>query len=201
MFRMAPRSWRPSFTCPALDESMGKSIAVVVVLLGMSCLAVAETAATADALASALPLKAAPAKGFSSVLPALAPDPIAPTSPAAPIASPVTTPSPELPVTHRFFDKKNLAIFASLTAGRTMDPISTWQFRRHGLHESELSDGFVDNKPLFAAYSASLVAAQISTSYLFHRLGWHKLERFSAMVHTGVVTEAVIHNYRIGYTH
>jgi len=82
-----------------------------------------------------------------------------------------------------------------------MDPISTWQFRRHGLNESELSNGFVDNKPLFATYSASLVAGQISTSYVFHRLGWHKVERLSAIIHTAVVTEAVAHNYRIGSKH
>jgi hypothetical protein len=98
-------------------------------------------------------------------------------------------------------DKTNLGIFASVAAARAMDMVSTWQFRRHGLNEAELSNGFVDNKPLFATYSASLVAGQVSTSYVFHRLGWHKMERFSALVHTGVVTEAVIHNYRIGTKH
>jgi hypothetical protein len=102
---------------------------------------------------------------------------------------------------HPFLDKANLAIFASVAAGRTMDLFSTWQFRRHGLHEAQLTDGFVDNKPLFATYSASLVAGQISASYMFHRMGWHKVERISAIIHTGVVTEAVVHNYRIGTKH
>jgi hypothetical protein len=119
----------------------------------------------------------------------------------APATAPAPSLSPELPGKHPFLDKANLAIFASVAAGRTMDLVSTWQFRRHGLHEGELSDAFVDNKPLFATYSASLVAGQISTSYIFHRLGWHKLERATAIIHTAVVTEAVIHNYRIGTRH
>lgn len=116
-------------------------------------------------------------------------------------ATRVAPATPEAPERHPFLDKTNLGIFASVTAARAMDMVSTWQFRRHGLNESELSNGFVDNKPLFATYSASLVAGQVSTSYAFHRLGWHKMERLSALIHTGVVTETVIHNYRIGTKH
>jgi len=103
-----------------------------------------------------------------------------------------------MPGKHPFLDKPNLGIFAALTAGHAMDMGSTWQFRRHGLNEGELSNAFVDNKPLFTTYSAALVAGQISASYMFHRLGWHRLERATAVMHTGAVTEAVIHNYRIG---
>ena len=99
---------------------------------------------------------------------------------------------------HNFFDRENLAIFTALAASRGMDMVSTWQFRRHGLHEGQLSDAFVDNKPLFTSYSFSLVAGQVATSYFFHRMGWHKLERITAIVHTGAVTESVIHNYHIG---
>jgi hypothetical protein len=119
----------------------------------------------------------------------------------APSAILAPNPAPEGAAKHSFLDKTNLGIFAAVAAARVMDPISTWQFRRHGLHESQLTDGFVDNKPLFAAYSASLVAGQVATSYMFHRLGWHKMERISAIIHTAVVTEAVVHNYRIGSNH
>jgi hypothetical protein len=121
---------------------------------------------------------------------------LAPLAPVAPKtdSAPAAAPTPEA---HKFLDRRNLAIFTALAAARAMDPISTWQFRRQGFHEGQLSDGFVDNKPLFATYSAALVVGQISSSYLFHRLGWHKLERFSAIVHTGAVSEAVIHNYHL----
>jgi len=147
-----------------------------------------------------------PVSGTTSALPAtnsvVLPGAFAPIIAIAP--STVIAPSPSLtagPENHPFLDKTNLALFAAVAAGRTMDLISTWQFRRHGLNEGELTNAFVDNKPLFATYSASLVAGQISASYVFHRLGWHRVERLGAIIHTGIVTEAVIHNYRIGARH
>jgi hypothetical protein len=145
-----------------------------------------------------------PVSGTASTLSATnsmaSPGAFAPIVAVAP-ATRVVPSAAEAPAKHPFLDKPNLAIFVALAAARTMDPISTWQFRRHGLNESQLTNGFVDNKPLFATYSASLVAGQISTSYVFHRLGWHKVERLSAVIHTAVVTEAVAHNYRIGIKH
>lgn len=183
---------------------MRKCLAVGIVVIGLGCAVFAEQAATDDQLASAMPIASAlPTSGIVpriNALPsAMAPVTIVPTAPLANSMAPGTT--PQEPGTHDFWDKRNLAIFASVAAARTMDPISTWQFRRHGLNEGELTNAFVDNKPLFATYSASLLVGQISLSYMFHRLGWHKLERFSAMAHTAATTEAVIHNYRIGTAH
>jgi hypothetical protein len=175
---------------------MRKQTAVAIVVLGLSLFAMAEQSTQPEALLAALP--AVP--GIASPTPLSTLGMMSPIAPGTALATPAPAPTPEAQP-HRFFDKSNLAIFGALTAARAMDPISTWQFRRHGLHEGQLSDGFVDNKPLFAVYSASLVAGQISSSYLFHRLGWHKLERISAMVHTGLVTESVVHNYRIGSKH
>ena len=146
-----------------------------------------------------------PVSGATSMLSATnsmaSPGAFAPIVAVAPAARVAPSLAPEGPAKHPFLDKPNLVIFAAVIAARTMDPISTWQFRRHGLNESQLTNGFVDNKPLFATYSASLVAGQISTSYVLHRLGWHKAERLSAIIHTAVVTEAVAHNYRIGSKH
>ena len=200
---------------------MRKSVIVLLAVLAMSCAASAQEAVTttpaADASSSrdftvfvaglnAMPSSPVvlPVSGTASTLSAT--NSMASSGAFAPIVAvaPATRVAPsaaEGPAKHPFLDKPNLAIFAALVAARTMDPISTWQFRRHGLNESELSNGFVDNKPLFATYSASLVAGQISTSYVFHRLGWHKVERLSALIHTAVVTEAVAHNYRIGSKH
>jgi hypothetical protein len=199
---------------------MRKPGVVLLVVLGMACIASPQTATSAAAGAdssvnstivvaglNALPSSpiVSPATGAlftmsaaSSIASSGALVPIIAVAPGTIVPA---APVPEIPAKHPFLDKSNLAIFASLVAARTMDPISTWQFRRHGLPESQLSDAFVDNKALFVTYSASLVAAQISTSYVFHRLGWHKAERISAMIHTAAVTEAVVHNYRIGSSH
>ena len=173
-------------------------ILVAAVSFGMSAAAQQDAApkTIANALAPvALPAAALPAA--PSAQPVASPEPVAPVAPgvSAIIANPA--PLPDFKETHKFMDRKNWIIFSALATARMMDPISTWHFRSKGLHEGQLSDGFVDNKPLFVAYSSSLVAGQIATSYLFHRLGWHKAERISAMVHTGVVTEAVVHNYRL----
>jgi hypothetical protein len=203
-------------------NSMRKTVIVLLAVLAMSCVMRAGEAATAEAAAgtgsskdskfviadlNALPSAPVvlPVSGSASGLAGTNFEPssgaMVPIIAVAPGATLAPSLSVERPAKHPFLDKSNLGIFAALATGRTMDLISTWQFRRHGLHEGELSDGFVDNKPLFATYSASLVAGQISTSYVFHRLGWHKLERATAIIHTAVVTEAVIHNYRIGSKH
>ncbi len=196
---------------------MRMSVIVLLAVLGVSCVASAQGAATPSSEG------ANSSKDFRLIIAGLNAMPsspvVLPVGLTSPLAGSVASPGAFAPIVavapatriapvaptgnegHPFLDKYNLAIFAAVAAARAMDPISTWQFRRHGLHESELSDGFVDNKPLFATYSASLVAGQISTSYVFHRLGWHKLERISAIVHTAVVTEAVTHNYRIGNKH
>jgi hypothetical protein len=151
-------------------------------------------------LASVMPAVIPASAGLGSPQPLLSPGPMMPIAPGPAIA-PKPAPFPQSRASHSFLDKENLAIFAALAASRSMDMVSTWQFRRHGLHEGQLSDSFVDNKPLFVSYSGSLVAGQVATSYFFHRMGWHKLERITAMVHTGVVAEAVVHNYRIGKAH
>ena len=196
---------------------MGKTALVLLAALAMSCVTSAEEPAASAARSSkdstviaglnALPSAPVilPVSSAVSALPAVnavtspALTPIIAVAPATPAPTTRTAPlSLEMPGKHPFLDKPNLGIFAALTAGHAMDMGSTWQFRRHGLNEGELSNAFVDNKPLFTTYSAALVAGQISASYMFHRLGWHRLERATAVMHTGAVTEAVIHNYRIG---
>ena len=202
---------------------MRKLVIVLLAALGMSCVASGNDAVAAAPAAGASSSKdfaeviaglhalpsfpvVLPVSGATSALSAASsvasPGAFAPIIAIAPSTVVASSPSPAAgPENHPFLDKTNLALFASVAAGRTMDLISTWQFRRHGLNEGELSNGFVDNKPLFATYSASLVAGQISASYVFHRLGWHRVERLGTIIHTGVVTEAVIHNYRIGIRH
>ena len=98
---------------------------------------------------------------------------------------------------HKFFDKTNLVAFSALSSLRVIDLHSTWRFRRRGFDELILTNSFVDNKPLFVGMSAGMVGANIGLAYIFHRTGHHKLERIFSYTNIGIVSFAVIHNYRL----
>jgi len=97
--------------------------------------------------------------------------------------------------THRFWDTTNLELFAGVTAVRFLDFTSTQHFRERGHHEVLLSNGVVDNKPLYASIEGAGVAASIGLAYWFHRTGHHRLERWTSIVHIGVATAGDTHNY------
>jgi hypothetical protein len=86
---------------------------------------------------------------------------------------------------HPFWDKENIALFAGVGAVRALDYASTRHFRDRGVNEWLLTNHIVDNKPLFAGLEEAGVAASVGVSYLFHRSGHHKLERWVSIVHIG----------------
>jgi hypothetical protein len=86
---------------------------------------------------------------------------------------------------HPFWAKDNILLFAGVGAGRALDYTSTRHFRDRGVNEWLLTNNIVDNKPLFAGIEVAGVAASIGVSYLFHRSGHHKLERWVSIVHIG----------------
>ena len=98
---------------------------------------------------------------------------------------------------HPFWDKDSLLLFAGVGAGRALDYLSTRNFRERGVNEWLLSNSIVDNKPLFASIEAAGVAASIGVSYLFHRSGHHKLERWVSIVHIGVGIGGSAWNYSL----
>lgn len=98
---------------------------------------------------------------------------------------------------HPFWDKENLLLFTGVAAGRALDFTSTQHFRERGLNEWLLTNGIVDNKPLFAGIELAGTAASIGVSYLFHRTGHHKLERWVSIVHIGVGTGGAVRNYSL----
>ena len=98
---------------------------------------------------------------------------------------------------HPFWGKDNLLLFAGVGAGRALDYLSTRHFRERGVNEWLLSNSIVDNKPLFAGIEAAGVAASIGVSYLFHRSGHHKLERWVSIVHIGVGVGGSAWNYSL----
>jgi hypothetical protein len=95
---------------------------------------------------------------------------------------------------HRFWDATNLVLFLGVTGGRALDYVSTQQMRNRGVNEILLSDQIVDNKPLFVAIEAAGTAASVAVSYLFHRSGHHKLERWASIVHISFGVGGAIRN-------
>ena len=96
---------------------------------------------------------------------------------------------------HCFWDRTNAALFLGVGGARALDYASTRSFRGKGIEEVLLSNSIVDNKPLFAAIEAAGTAASIGVSYVFHRTGHHKIERWISIVHISVGVGASIRNF------
>lgn len=107
-------------------------------------------------------------------------------------------PLPPLEESHRFWDKTNLMLFTGVAAVRALDFTSTQHFRHNGHNEVLLTNGIVDNKPLFAGIEVAGTALSIGVAYWLHRTGHHKLERWVSVVHIGVAAVGDIHNYTLG---
>jgi hypothetical protein len=102
---------------------------------------------------------------------------------------------------HRFWDRTNDLWFAAVGAGRALDYASTLNLRRRGVDEIFLTNSIVDNHPLFGGIEAAGTAASIGVSYLFHRTGHHRLERWTSIVHFGVATGGAARNYALKTPH
>lgn len=102
---------------------------------------------------------------------------------------------------HRFWDKKNAWLFAGVGAARTFDYFSTLNLRRRGDQEILLTNAIVDNHAEFAAIEAAGTGVSIGASYLFHRYGHHKLERWTSIVHFGLATSGAVRNYCLKTAH
>jgi hypothetical protein len=98
---------------------------------------------------------------------------------------------------HPFWDKENIALFAGVGAVRALDYLSTRYFRDRGVNEWLLSNHIVANKPLFAGIEVAGVATSIGVSYLLHRSGHHKLERWVSIVHIGAGIGSSTRNYTL----
>ena len=102
---------------------------------------------------------------------------------------------------HRFWDKENGWLFAGVGAARTLDYFSTLNMRRRGRQEIFLTNDVVDNHPAFATIEAATTGVSIGASYLFHRYGHHKLERWTSFVHFGLATTGAVRNYCLKTAH
>ena len=121
----------------------------------------------------------------------------------APDASAPTAKNQALPLQHehRFWDKKNAWLFAGVGASRALDYSSTLNLRRRGDQEILVTNDLVDNHAAFAVVEAAGTAVSIGASYLFHRSGHHKLERWTSIVHIGLATSGAVRNYCLPTAH
>jgi hypothetical protein len=102
---------------------------------------------------------------------------------------------------HRFWDRTNGWLFAGVGASRTLDYFSTLNMRRRGRQEILLSNDAVDNHAAFAIIEAAATGVSIGASYLFHRAGHHKLERWTSAVHLSLATAGAARNYSLKTAH
>ena len=102
---------------------------------------------------------------------------------------------------HSFWDRENDLLFAGVGAGRALDYASTLNLRRRGIDEIFLTNSIVDNHPLFAGIEVAATAASVGVSYIFHRTGHHRLERWTSAIHAGVAVGGAIRNYALKTPH
>lgn len=104
-------------------------------------------------------------------------------------------PEPRAP--HRFWlDKWNTPLFAGIVTVQALDYTSTRYFRNRGKDEWLLTNQLVDNRTAFVTTEISAAAAAISLSYLFHRAGHHRWERWAAAAYIGFGVVSAVANYR-----
>ena len=101
---------------------------------------------------------------------------------------------------HRFWDRKNILLFSGVAVFRSLDYASTRNFERRGRQEVLIPDDVVNNSAGFASLEAAGAATSVGISYIFHRTGHHKMERWLSAGHVGVTAFGVGWNYSLKTT-
>jgi len=107
------------------------------------------------------------------------------------------TPLPQ----HRFWDRSNILLFSGVAVFRGLDYASTRNFQARGREEVLLPDDVVNNSAGYAALEAAGTATSVGISYIFHRTGHHKLERWISIGHIGVTGFGIARNYSLKSKH
>lgn len=110
--------------------------------------------------------------------------------------------APNAPIPqHRFWDRTNILLFSGVAVFRGLDYASTRNFQARGREEVLLPDDVVNNSAGFAALEAAGTATSVGISYIFHRTGHHKLERWISIGHIGVTGFGITRNYSLKTKH
>ena len=102
---------------------------------------------------------------------------------------------------HTFWDRTNVALFSGIAAMRTLDYTSSINMQKRGREEILLPDDVVLNRAGFAALEAAAAATSVGISYVFHRKGHHKLERWLSIGHISVTGFGDVRNYSLHSKH
>ena len=116
--------------------------------------------------------------------------------PSAPSATVKSEPPP-----HRFWDRTNILLFSGVALFRGLDYASTRNFQARGRTEVLLPQSVVNNSAAFASVEAGGAAASVALSYLLHRTGHHKMERWLSIGHISVAGVGVVWNYSLKSKH
>lgn len=103
----------------------------------------------------------------------------------------------DAPSPHRFWDRENILLFSGVAVFRGLDYVSTRNFERRGRQEVLIPDDVVDNSAGFASLEAAGAATSVGISYIFHRTGHHKMERWLSIGHIGVTAFGVGWNFSL----
>jgi len=107
------------------------------------------------------------------------------------------TPTPQ----HRFWDRTNILLFSGVAVFRGLDYASTRNFQARGREEVLLPDDVVNNSAGFPALEVAGAATSVGISYIFHRTGHHKIERWVSIAHIGVTGFGIVRNYSLKSRH
>jgi hypothetical protein len=121
-------------------------------------------------------------------------------SPAELIEAPVTT-TPAPVAEHRFWDRTNILLFSGVAVFRGLDYASTRNFQARGRTEILIPDDVANNSAGFAGLEAAATATSVGISYIFHRTGHHKMERWLSIGHISVTGFGVAWNYSLKSKH
>jgi hypothetical protein len=126
--------------------------------------------------------------------------------PAQPSPTSASTPAPlpNSPSTippHAFWDRTNILLFSGVAVFRGLDYASTRNFLARGREEILIPDDIVNNSAAFASLEAAGTLTSVGLSYLLHRTGHHKLERWLSIGHIGVTGFGAVRNYSLKSKH
>lgn len=102
---------------------------------------------------------------------------------------------------HPFWDRKNVLLFSGVGVFRGLDYASTKNMLARGREEILIPDDVVNSRAGFPALEAAGTATSVGISYIFHRTGHHKMERWVSIVHIGVTGFGVARNYSLKSKH
>lgn len=103
--------------------------------------------------------------------------------------------------THPFWNRSNILLFSGIAVFRGLDYASTRNFQARGRTEILLAEDVVNNSAAFASVEAEGAATSVGISYLFHRTGHHKMERWPSIAHISVTAFGVGWNFSLKSKH